>query len=54
MEYSPQYITYEPTNLNQFKKAELIPHLFSNHNLMKPEVNHKKKIGKDHKCMEIK
>ena len=34
------------TSLNTFKKIEIISSIFSNHNGMKLEVNHKKKEGK--------
>ena len=30
--------------LNKYIKIEIIPHTFSNHNIMKLEVNNKKKI----------
>ena len=32
--------------LNKYKKIEIIPCIFSDHNTMKLEINHKKKIGK--------
>ena len=32
--------------LNKYKKTEIIPYIFSDHNAMKLEVNHKKKFGK--------
>ena len=31
---------------NKYTKIEIIPCIFSDHNAMKLEVNHKKKIGK--------
>ena len=34
------------TTLNEFKKTEIIPCIFSNHNCMKLEINYKKKTGK--------
>ena len=34
------------TSLNKLKKIEVIPCIFSNHNAMKLEINHKKKSGK--------
>ena len=40
------------TNLHKFRKIEVILWIFSNHNTMKPEINHKKKCGKKH--MEVK
>ena len=35
------------TNLNKFKKTQVTPCLFSNHNTMKLEINRKKKSGKN-------
>ena len=32
--------------LNKYKKIEIIPCIFSDHNVMKLEINHKKKFGK--------
>ena len=32
--------------LNKYKKTEIIPCIFSEHNTMKLEVSHKKKLGK--------
>ena len=32
--------------LDKYKKTEIIPHIFSEHNTMKLEVNHNKKFGK--------
>ena len=32
------------TGLNKFTKIEVIPYIFSNHNAMKLEINHRKKI----------
>ena len=32
--------------LNKYKKIKIIPCIFSNHNVMKLETNHKKKYGK--------
>lgn len=34
------------TSLNKFKKIKVIPCIFSDHNAMKLEINHKKKSGK--------
>ena len=34
------------TRLNKFKKIEIIPSNFSNHNGMKLEINNSKKVGK--------
>ena len=32
--------------LSKYKKIEIIPFIFSDHNAMKLEINHKKKFGK--------
>ena len=32
--------------LNKYKKIEIIQYMFSDHNAMKLEINHKKKCGK--------
>ena len=34
------------SSLNKYKKIEIIPCIFSDHNAMKLEINHKKKFGK--------
>ena len=40
------HILGHKSGLNQYKKIEIIPCIFSDHNTMKLEVNHKKKFGK--------
>ena len=42
------------SNLSKFKKVEIIPSIFSNHNAMSLDISYKKKICKKHKHMEIK
>lgn len=42
------------SGFNKYKKTEIMPCIFSSHNAMKLEVNHKKKIWKDYKYMEVK
>ena len=42
------------TSLNKFKRIKVILCIFSDQNAMKLEVNHNKKIWKDHKYMEVK
>ena len=42
------------TRLNKFKKTEIIPRLFSEHNGMKLLVNYNKEAGKNDKYVEIK
>ena len=34
------------TSLNKFKKTKIISSIFSDHNAMKLEINHKKNTGK--------
>lgn len=41
------------TSLNKFKKTEIIPSIFSDHNRMKLEINNSKKT-KIHQYMETK
>ena len=41
-------------NINKFKRIEVMPCIFSDHNDMRLEINHKKKIQKEHKYMEVK
>ena len=40
------HILGHKSELNKYKKIEMIPCIFSGYNAMKLEVNHKKKIGK--------
>ena len=40
-------------SLNKFKKIEIIPSIFSDHNTMKLEINHKKNTGKHAKTWEL-
>ena len=40
------HILGHKTNLNKFKKIEIISSIVSNHNGMKLEVNYRKKNGK--------
>ena len=42
------------SNLNKFKKVEIISSIFSNHNAMRLDINYKKKNCKKHKHIEIK
>ena len=41
------------SNLSKFKKIETVSSIFSNHNIMRLDINYKKKTKK-HKHMEIK
>ena len=38
--------------LNKYKKIKIIPCIFSDHNAMKLEINHKKKFWKGNKYLE--
>ena len=40
------HIQDHKAGLNQYKKIEIVPCIFSGYNTMKLEVNHKKKFGK--------
>ena len=42
------------TNLNRFKKTEIIPSIFSNHNGIKLEISNRRKNWKIHEYVEIK
>ena len=43
------HILDHKTSLKKFKKIEVIPCIFSNHNSMKLEINHKRKSGRTQK-----
>ena len=47
------HILGHKSGLNKHKMIEIIPCIFSDHNIMKREINHKKKI-KDQKYGEVK
>ena len=49
-----QHILGHKSNLSKFKKIEIISSIFSNHNIMRLDINCKKKNCKKHKHMEIK
>ena len=52
---SPEQITSWATNQpQQVREAEIIPCTFSAHDTMKLEVNHKEKLWKYHKYLQIK
>ena len=42
------------SNLSKFKKTEIVSSIFSDHNIMRLDINYKKKTHKTHKHMEIK
>lgn len=41
------------TSLNKFKKTEIMSSIFSEHNAMKLEINHKKNIEKQAKPWKL-
>ena len=47
-------MTGHKTRLRKFKKIEVIPTIFSDHNSMKLDIKNKRKDGKIYKYMEIK
>ena len=42
------------SSLRKFKKTEIVSSIFSDHNAMRLEINHRKKNWKKHKHMEAK
>ena len=48
------HILAHETSLNKFKKIEVKPYIFSEHNIMKLEINHKKKSGKTTNTWRLK
>ena len=42
------------SDLNEYKKIEIIPCIFLEYNVMKHEVNHKKKFGKTTNTWRLK
>ena len=48
------HILGHKSGFNQYKKIEIIPCIFSDHNTMKLEVNHKKKFGKSTNTWRLK
>ena len=48
------HILGHKTNLNKFKSIEIISSIFSDHNGMKLEINHRKRNEKKTNYMEIK
>ena len=60
MEYYPGYITYwaklgkfKNARLGKFKKTEVLSSIFSDHNAMRLEINHKKKKTKQTKNINM-
>ena len=48
------HILGHKSNLNKFKKVEIIASIFPDHNAMSLDINYKKKNCKKHKHMENK
>ena len=48
------HILGHKSSLNQYKKIEIIPCIFSNHNAVKLEVNHKKEFGSTTNTWKLK
>ena len=48
------HILGHKSNLSKFKKIEIVSSIFSDHNAVRLDINHKKKNCKKHKHMEIK
>ena len=48
------HILGHKTTLNEYKTVEIIPCIFSDHNAMKLEINHKKKCGKTPNVWRLK
>ena len=44
-----EHILGHKTSLSKFKKIEIIPSIFSDHNTMRLEINYKKKTFRKHK-----
>ena len=49
-----EHILGHKSNLSKFKKVEIISSIFSSHNVMRLDINYKKKNCKKHKHVEIK
>ena len=43
MEYDPDHILGHKSSLSKFKKIEIISSIFSDHNIMRLNINYKKK-----------
>ena len=48
------YILGHKSVPNKYKMMEIIPFIFSNHNSLKLEINHKKKLGKIMHILRLK
>ena len=48
------HILGHKSNLSKFKKIEIVSSIFSDHNAVRLDINHKKKNCKKHKHMEMK
>ena len=48
------HILGHKTGLNRYQKTKIIPCIFSNHNALKLELNHKKKFGRNSNTWKLK
>ena len=48
------HILGHKTGLNEYQKTEIIPYIFSDHNALKLELNHKKKIGRNSNTWKLR
>ena len=48
------HIMGHKSNLSKFKKIEIISSIFSDHSVMRLDINYKKKTLEKHKYMEVK
>ena len=48
------HILGHKSSLSKFKKIEIVSSIFSDHNAMRLDINHRKKTAKKHKLMEVK
>ena len=48
------HILGHKSGLNQYQKIGIIPCVFSDHNAMKRELNHKRKVGKNSNTWRLK
>ena len=49
-----EHILGHKSNLSKLKKIEIVSSIFSDHNAMRLDINHRKKTAKKHKLMEVK
>ena len=52
--FKTDHILGHKTAFNKYKRMEIIPYIFSDHNAKKLEINHKKKFGKPPSTWRLK